>query len=147
YRVGLVSRRQGGLRKAWRQRLQMGVGVLHGPARLQTAHHRQPPGMANRDAALLVLGKQPVGAQGNRDVEAAPDLHAEKRRRRDADYWNQMTIETDGATQDPGVARELPLPERMAEHDSRAPAGLSIVFCGDCPPYHRTHSQETEKLA
>src|SRR5262249_16490554 len=102
---------------------------------------------ANRDAALLVLGKQPVGAQGNRDVEAAPDLHAEKRRRRDADYWNQMTIETDGATQDPGVARELPLPERMAEHDSRAPAGLSIVFCGDCPPYHRTHSQETEKLA
>src|SRR5262245_23698367 len=107
----------------------MRVGALHRPARLQSSHDRQPPRCWHWSAALLVFRDQLVGAQWNRYVEGAPNLHAKKSRRSDADHRESVTIQTDCSANHLSVPAKLALPESIAEHGARVGADRAIIFC------------------
>src|SRR5437764_10347570 len=124
----------------------MRSGALGCPSRLQPSHHRQPPGGRHWNPTLLVFGQQPVGAQRDRHVVAAPDLHAEKGRRRYADHGNRMAVETHSMPQDSRVASEFSLPEGITEHCCRV-ARLVVIMRGECAAQQRNYSEVAKEIS
>ena len=122
-------------------------GSLHGPIRLEASHHRDPPGVGDRDPPFFVFGQEAIGAKRNGHVKPVSDLNAEKRWRRDADHRERTSVQGNGTSQSAGVASELTLPERITEHGARAVAYLAIVLRGESAPQYRGDTEVTEKLA
>ena len=69
-----------------------------------------------------------IGAQRQRDVEAAADVEPEEVRRRHADDVELDALEADGLLQHRRRAAEFALPVGVAEHRARRAAAGSIVF-------------------
>ena len=59
---------------------------------------------------------------------------------------SERRAERDGLANDAGIASELPLPQRVAEHNHERPPTLVVLFSNH-PPQQRSHSQRPEKTA
>src|SRR5581483_1028112 len=69
-------------------------------------------------------------------------------RRRDPDNLEGMSLQRQLAPDRVGVAPELPLPERVADHRARrAAASLHVVGRGEHAAHKRRHTQHLEEFA
>ncbi len=74
-----------------------------------------------------------------------PHFDAEEIRPRDAEDRKWPAIQRHGAFQDIGSARELALPEGIADHGARRAAARPVVVRGEGAAQHRLHTQHAEK--
>lgn len=123
----------------------MSGGALGGPSWLQAAHHGQPPGLLNRDPAILVVGQNAIGTQRDSDIVAIADLDAEKRWRRHPDHWKRIAVEADRLSEDSGITSEFALPEGIVQ-DGTGVASLFIVIRAEGTPENRIDAEMAKEF-
>ena len=101
-------------------------GLFSGPARFQPSHRRQPPEVPPVERAVLP-GQEGFRADGNRDIESAPRLHAEEAGWRHADHFKRMPVERQLPSHGRGFGGKLPLPETVADHRPGTAAAAGVV--------------------
>ena len=97
------------------------------------------------NSSFARLPEHGIGADGHRDIEPMPDLHAEKSGRSHADHRKQPAIEPDRALGHRGIAAELALPERVADHRARRSASGLIVLRAKYPAHDGGYLQDVEE--
>jgi hypothetical protein len=115
---------------------------------LQPDHHSQPPGRPAIEVGLLPPDQR-LGANRNRDVEAAPNIHAEELRRGHADDRARHALDDQRASDDVGRAFEAALPEGVAD-DGHRPVGSAaahIVGGAECPSEDGGYAERIEDAA
>ena len=140
-----ISRIRGdpNLRLRGAQRL---LGGLQGDAGAQTQHHREP-----RRRVLECNARRYGRLRFRREdhVEAATDVEAQKRPRRDADNRRRHAVDDDGRADDVGAAAEPLAPQPVTDH--RADAGdapaRDIVGRGKEAADHRREAERGEEIA
>ena len=118
-----------------------------GSARLQAAHHLQPPvrGPVHAGALLSGTGTQwTIEREGNADLVPVTDrlLDAGELGREDADDGHRHVVDSDDLSNRLGIAAKTRAPVAGAQHGNRWCGGL-IVFRNDRASEHRVHAEHT----
>ena len=81
-------------------------------------------------------------AHGDRDVDIgrAPHFHAEKARRRDANYSESQPVQCDVPPHDGSVAVEAALPVAVADYRG------ALILRREGAPENRLHTQDGEEI-
>ena len=124
-------------------RLRGGARRLERGARGKAPEHGQPP-------HATLVEQMGTSADLRLHRHRNPEIHREvgdgavEVGRRDAHDRHGVVVDPDRTADDAGVAREAPLPERVADHDDRGAALDGILAGEEAAADHRLHAEHVE---
>ena len=106
----------------------MSCGFFERPARLQTAHEREPPGGSSLEP-IVCTEKNCFRGNWDRHIERPANFEPEKTGRCNANDFNRVTIQREFPADYRTVTPELPLPKRKTD-DCLCQAVAALIVCG-----------------
>src|SRR5262245_18988445 len=97
------------------------------------------PGVLSLDRSLC--------ANGNGEVEIAPDFEAEETGRRDADNLEWLAVQCELSADRARRAAEFTLPERVADDYAAGPATPFVIGGSKDASHNRRDAEDFEKIA
>src|SRR5262245_5569689 len=102
--------------------------------------------MAHVKPGVLPLDRL-LCANGNGEVERAPDFEAEETGRRDADNLEWLAVQCELTSDRARRAAEFTLPERVADDYAARPASPSVIGRSKDTSQNRRNAEDFEKIA